>query len=311
MGEKTKMVMASFKTVPEGEEQCIWMEAGIIDYKLCNNYYDCHTCSFDKAMKATADKNVLARLEGIEPTGKKANIIPWQEKMKMRQGMDRKCRHTLSGRAPFRLCPYDYECASCQFDQALEDGLELQLPYHVARDIEVDGYWLPSGHFFHLGHAWARVEQGGRVRIGLDDFSMKLFGPVDKIELPLTGEEIKFSEVGLTFNRMGKEASVLSPFSGVTTAVNYQATKEPRLVKNEPYNEGWLMVIEPTNMKKNLKDLLYGKESTEWIRGEHQRLVEMVSNVGMTYADGGPIEDVFGNVPELGWEKLTKEFLRS
>jgi glycine cleavage system H lipoate-binding protein len=309
MREERKMT--SFKTLPEGEEQCIWMEAAVIDYKLCNNHYNCHTCSFDKAMKATADKNVLARLSGLELTGKKANIIPWQEKMKQRQGLDRKCRHSLSGRAPFRLCPYDYECHNCQFDQLLEDGLELQLPYHFARIEDVDGYWLPKGHFFHMGHAWARVEQGGRVRIGLDDFSMKLFGPVDKIDLPLTGEEIKFSEAGLAFNRKGKEASVLSPMSGITTAVNYQITKEPTVLKEEPYNEGWLMVIEPTDMKKNLTDLLYGKETINWLHTEHQRLVEMISEVGMTYADGGPIDDVFGNVPDLGWEKLTREFLRT
>ena len=109
---------------------------------------------------------------------------------------------------------------------------------------------------------------------------------------------------------MGKEASVLSPMSGIATAVNYQATQEPELLKKEPYNNGWLMVIEPTDMKQNLKDLLYGKESNEWIQGEHQQLVEMISEVGITYADGGPIEDVYGNVPDLDWDKLTFKFLR-
>jgi glycine cleavage system H lipoate-binding protein len=155
------------------------------------------------------------------------------------------------------------------------------------------------------------VEHGGRIRIGVDDFSMRLFGPVDSFELPLTGERVKFSEVGLAFNRSGKEATVLSPISGVVAAVNYQATKETSLVKNGPYNEGWLMVLDPTDMKQNLKDLLYGQESTEWIRGEHQRLVEMVSEVGMTYADGGPIEDVVGKLPALSWERLTQRFLRT
>ena len=88
MGTKGKVT--GFKAVPEGEDKCIWMEAGVIDFKLCNNYYNCHTCAFDKAMKETADKNVVARLKGAEPTGKKASIIPWQEKMMHRQGLDRK-----------------------------------------------------------------------------------------------------------------------------------------------------------------------------------------------------------------------------
>ena len=306
-----KSKSAGFKTVPEGEEQCIWMEARVIDFKLCNNYFNCHTCAFDRAMKETADKNALARIQGLAPQGKKAHIIPWQEKMKQRQGQTRKCRHSLTGRAPSRLCPYDFECHSCSFDQLLEDGLEVQMPYRIANYFDVDGYRLPEGHFFHLGHTWARVEQGGRIRIGLDDFSMRLFGPVDKIDLPLTGEAVKFSETGAAFARMGKQATVLSPITGVVAAVNYQATKEPRRVKDEPYNDGWLMVLDPMSMKDNLKDLLYGKESNEWIHAEHQKLVQMVSSVGMTYADGGLIEDVVGNVPDLEWGKLTREFLHT
>jgi hypothetical protein len=42
MAEKSKI--SGFKSVPSGEEKCIWMEAGVIDYKLCNYYYNCHEC---------------------------------------------------------------------------------------------------------------------------------------------------------------------------------------------------------------------------------------------------------------------------
>ncbi|MBP8646562.1 MAG: glycine cleavage system protein H [Syntrophobacteraceae bacterium] len=308
-GEKVKI--SAFKTVPTGEEKCIWMEAGVLDYKLCNNFYNCHTCAFDKAMKETAERNLLARVERIEAAGKKAKVVTWQESMRKRGGLDRKCRHYLTGRAPFRLCPYDFECHACEFDQMLEDGLEMQFPYAVVQMPMIEGYYVPEGHFFHLGHAWARVEQGGRVRIGLDDFSMRLFGTPEKVELPLTGEEVRFNGVGLAFKRMGNEASVLAPLSGIVSAVNAQAAKDPELVRHEPYNKGWLMVLEPTDMKKNLKELLFGKQTADWIRSEHQNLVEMVSEVGITFADGGQIEDVFGNVPNLSWEKLTRRFLRT
>ena len=306
-----KREFSVFKAVPNGEEKCIWMEAGVIDYKLCNYYYDCNGCPFDKAMKQAADKNVAARLQGLEPTGKKASIISWQEKMKKRPGLQRECRHSLTGRTSFRLCPYEYECSTCEFDQMLEDSWQMQIPARLASIPQVDGYGLPEGHFFHMGHAWARIEHGGRIRIGLDDFALKIFGPMDSLDLPLTGEEVKFSEVGLVFKRAGKEAQALSPLTGVVAAVNYQVTKEPMVIKEQPYNEGWLMVLDPTEMKKDLKNLLYGQESTEWIQAEHQKLMEMVSAVGMTYADGGPVDDVVGRVPDLSWEKLTQEFLRT
>jgi len=115
----------------------------------------------------------------------------------------------------------------------------------------------------------------------------------------------------MEFKRFGKEAAVLSPLSGVVAAVNYQASKEPRVVKDQPYNEGWLMVLEPLEMKKDLKGLLYGNESKEWIHGEHQKLIHMVSEVGLTYADGGYIEDIVGSVPDLSWKRLTQEFLHT
>ena len=309
MIERSKI--SGFKSVPSGEEKCIWMEAGVIDYKLCNNYYNCHECSFDRAMKQTADKNAAVRFQGLEPTGKKANIVSWKEKMKKRPGLQRECRHTLTGRTTFRLCPYEYECSTCEFDQMLEDSWQLQIPARIANIARVDGYGLPEGHFFHMGHAWARVEHGGRIRIGLDDFAVKVFGPMDTLDLPLTGEEVKFSEVGLTFKRSGKEAQALSPLTGVVAAVNYQVAKKPTVVKEQPYNDGWLMVLDPTEMKKDLKNLLYGQESSEWIQAEHQKLMEMVSAVGMTYADGGLIDDVVGKMPDLSWDTLTREFLRT
>jgi len=121
------------------------------------------------------------------------------------------------------------------------------------------------------------------------------------VELPLTGEEVRFNGVGLAFKRMGNEASVLAPSAASVSAVNAQAAKDTELVRQEPYNKGWLMVLEPTDMKKNLKELLFGKQTVDWIRSEHQNLVEMVSEVGITFADGGQIEDVYGNIPNLSW----------
>jgi glycine cleavage system H lipoate-binding protein len=309
--ERKLMNPTNFSLVPRGDEKCIWMEAGVIDYKLCNNYYNCHTCAFDKAMKETSEHNAETRRLGLMADGNKSHIVEWRGKMKKRQGLERKCRHSLTGRAPVRLCPYDYECAKCEFDQMLEDGLELQLPYRISNFNEIDGYRVPEGHFFHLGHTWARVESGGRIRIGMDDFSTRVFGRADKFDLPLNGERIRFNEVGMAFKRNGKEAAVLAPIAGIVAAVNYQASQEPGLVKEEPYNDGWLMVLEPVDMKKNLKDLLYGRQTEQWIGAEHHKLMGLVSQVGITMTDGGHIEDVFGSVQNLEWDLLAKEFLRT
>ena len=66
---------------PKGESACIWMEAGIIDFKLCDNQRDCENCPFDAIMKnersysrvqnksetaTTPQKNPLQKLKNIK-----------------------------------------------------------------------------------------------------------------------------------------------------------------------------------------------------------------------------------------------------
>jgi len=263
------------------------MAADVIDFKLCGSNYNCQECSFDKAMDRVAKKNEGMLEKGLKPTGKKAGIISWQEKL-LKTPRENTCRHSLVGRVPNRICPNSYECNHCDFDQMLEDAWEMQLPTYISTSMEVEGYNLPEKHFFHKGHAWARVEDSGRIRVGLDDFVTKAFKGMDSLELPLMGQEVKSGEKAFAFKRKGKEAYILSPVSGIVVASNYAATKDITSVKEEPYNQGWMMVIEPTDMKKELKELLYGSETTEWMQEEHKKITKN---------------------PKMSWEKKAEEFL--
>lgn len=70
-------------------------------------------------------------------------------------------------------------------------------------------------------------------------------------------------------------------------------------------------MVEPTKMKKNLKDLMSGQESTEWMQNEATRLRELVAaEYGATASAGGfPVDDIYGNLPNIAWERLVHEFL--
>ncbi|MCK7513379.1 MAG: hypothetical protein MZV70_61325 [Desulfobacterales bacterium] len=100
------------------------------------------------------------------------------------------CRHSLTGRMEMRACAYNYECATCDFDQFFEDvwaAKTVKAPTDIRR---VKGFGVPADHYFHDGHTWARVESGGAIRIGMDDFALKLFGRADAFDLPLMGHEL-------------------------------------------------------------------------------------------------------------------------
>ena len=72
------------------------------------------------------------------------------------------------------------------------------------------------------------------------------------------------------------------------------------------------MVRNP-NIKKTVKGLMADTDSLEWMNQEVDTLEKMIEDVaGPLAADGGFFqEDIFGNVPDLGWNNLTKTFLKT
>jgi glycine cleavage system H lipoate-binding protein len=272
------------------------MQAGVIKKKECNHYYDCATCKFDTGMmKMTA-------------TGRH---ISWQDAMRKHESRDRTCRHTMTGRVDHRACPMNYNCSHCDFDQVFEDNLSPSIAQAPEQITRVKGFKLAKGDFFHSGHTWARIEDGGLIRVGMDDFAFKVLGGPDGFDLPLLGKELNQNEAGWGIRRSDNFADVASPINGVITRVNHEITKSPTLPKEDPYKEGWLFTLHHSDPEEALKDLMDDGQSQVWLNREVTALEEMIETVtGPLSADGGYLRsDVYGNLPTLGWRNLTKKFL--
>jgi len=192
-------------------------------------------------------------------------------------------------------------------------GCAVNLEKLVEQLEEVFGLKVPPSRYLHRGHTWVALENGSRVRIGLDDFSQKVLGTGDEIRLPMIGEEIRHDQAALALFRQGQKAAVLAPLNGVIEAVNSKVLASPGLAHDDPYGEGWLMVVAATNLKPDLEKMVSGEHNVAWIEEESLRLFGMLEpSVGATLQSGGTIiDDVYGQYPELGWERLVKEFLRS
>jgi glycine cleavage system H lipoate-binding protein len=277
---------------------CIWMQAGVVEFKNCNNFYDCTTCKYDLGM----NKQVEQRKQ-----------ISWQEAMRRKPGLERICRHSLTNRIERRQCAYDFECSHCDFDQFFEDVWTTKTKTVPNEVQQVKGFDVPVGYYFHNGHTWARIESGGYIRIGMDDFALKLLGKADALDLPLMGKELDQDKAGWGLKRKDHHADVLSPVDGVIMEVNARVREKPEAANQEPYGGGWLFMVRTPDVKGSMRKLMADAESVPWMDGEVQRLEHMIQEVaGPLAVDGGYLrEDVYGNLPQLGWEKLTKSFLKS
>jgi glycine cleavage system H lipoate-binding protein len=277
---------------------CLWMQAGVVEFKNCNNFYDCTTCKYDQGMQKQVEK------------GKHAS---WQDAMRRKTSLERVCRHTLTRRIERRACAYNYECSACDFDQFFEEVWAAKTAFQPHDMQSLKGFQLAVGSYLHQGHTWARIESGGAIRVGMDDFSLKLLGKADALDLPLMGKELSQGKAGWGLKREANLADVLSPVNGVILDVNSQVREKPVLANREPYGDGWLFSVRNPDTKGAFKKLMDDTAGADWMAGEIGKLEGMIESVaGPLAADGGTItEDIYGNLPALGWKNLTRTFLRT
>ena len=104
-------------------------------------------------------------------------------------------------------------------------------------------------------HEWAVVEEGNTVRVGITDFAQDALGDVVYVDLPEPGTEV---QAGASFGEVESTKSVsdlFSPVSGRIVQRNDTLDDTPELVNQDPYGDGWMVVIEISDPAE-LDDLL-------------------------------------------------------
>lgn len=283
-------------------QQCIWSAAGVEPYRLCHNAFDCLTCSFDRKMQRQHAPGVYSQ----RPT--------WREKGRTESSLEsRRCRHMLSGYVPVKYCSHNFECATCEYDQLIEAEVRAMEAEEPLVEL-VAGFALAPGYYYHRGHTWSRVEYGGQIRVGLDDFAARLFGPAESLELPALGAAVSLGQPEMALLRDGRKADLTSPVRGIVVAQNPKLRTQPELVNQSPYGAGWLMILQPASMIKDLRYMLFGRQVEEWLEGEAGRLADLVdreSGYRLAATGGRVVNDIYGSVPDLDWSELEREFLLS
>ena len=93
-------------------------------------------------------------------------------------------------------------------------------------------------------HEWVKREEK-LVRIGITDYAQQNLTDVVYVELPKAGKEIKKGDVLASIESVKSVSEVYSPVSGVIREANEGLDDEPEFVNKEPYDNGWLVLIEP------------------------------------------------------------------
>ena len=69
---------------------------------------------------------------------------------------------------------------------------------------------------------------------------------------------------------MKSVSDLIAPVSGTIESVNEELDSKPELLNEDPYGEGWILSVDPTNLEEDLKSLLSFDAAVEW----HKSLVK-------------------------------------
>ena len=195
-------------------------------------------------------------------------------------------------------------------DWAMQAARARRMPAAVAvPSISTESFEIDPGVFHSPGHTWTRIAPDGRVRIGIDEFTRKAVGPLDKVELPRAGMKVRKGETLITAVRDGRRITLASPLSGTIAATNAS--------RGGCRAGEWLICLQPTRIGAELKRLLIGEEAAAWLAAEIARFREfLVDGFGKTPAlaatlpDGGvPVDGVLNHLSDEIWGEFQEEFL--
>ena len=114
-------------------------------------------------------------------------------------------------------------------------------------------------------HEWIRAE-GGRVRIGITDYAQDQLGDIVFVELPAVGKSFNAGAPFGSVESVKAVSELYMPIGGKVVEINSTLENSPEVVNTSPYDQGWMIVVEPADAGE-LKNLLTVQAYRDKLKG--------------------------------------------
>ena len=112
---------------------------------------------------------------------------------------------------------------------------------------------VPDDLRYSSDHEWVRTD-GPSVRVGITDYAQDALGDVVFVELPEVGATVAAGDSIAEVESTKSVSDIYAPVSGTIVEVNTELADTPERLNEDPYGEGWLFVIEPSEDNGDLLD---------------------------------------------------------
>jgi glycine cleavage system H protein len=105
---------------------------------------------------------------------------------------------------------------------------------------------VPDDLRYSSDHEWAR-SVGDRVKVGITDYAQDALGDVVFVELPTPGTAVEAGGVLGEVESTKSVSEIYAPVGGEVVAVNAALADAPETLNADPYGEGWICEIVPSD----------------------------------------------------------------
>ena len=109
---------------------------------------------------------------------------------------------------------------------------------------------IPGDLKFLRSHEWARLDDSGKVTVGISDHAQGQLGDLVYVELPNVGEHVDQGAAVAVVESVKAASDIYAPVGGKVVAVNSALSDKPETINEDAFGEGWIYVMEPDDLSQ-------------------------------------------------------------
>ncbi len=96
-------------------------------------------------------------------------------------------------------------------------------------------------------HEWVKVE-GDVAIVGVSDFAQGELSDIIYVDVESAGKNLAKDAVFGSLEAVKTVSDLFMPISGEIIEVNAALANSPELINTDPFGEGWIVKVKPTNL---------------------------------------------------------------
>ena len=128
-----------------------------------------------------------------------------------------------------------------------------------------------SDRFYNSNHLWSKQDETRQITVGMDELGLDSLGELAYLTLPSEGTPVEMGKAMGSMEAAKMTGELVAPVSGIVIEQNDKVLQNPLLVNEEPYGNGWLVKIEPTNWEEDSEAMVSGDKLPDWVEQEIER----------------------------------------